>query len=324
MAESTSSGDVSYPVVNGNSPIASHIKTEVSRTGDELCDLKYSRTTPSTRTATGQPLTHYHSLLYSLLSWERPRATAVSYATVVSLIIAARFFPLLRWLFKFLYVALGFTAALEIAGKTVMSQGLASSFRPRRYYTIPKDSIEGVLEDLEQLLDFFLIEFQRIFFAENIVHTVAAFFAAFTSYWLLKILPLWGLSLIAVTIAYMGPLVYINNREEIDARIAHIQSLINAQTNEVKDLASQHTARAKVVVKQYVDEYSNKAHELVRTRRSASPEMAKVPSPQIKAEPNFSEPAVKQEDFPEAPKAEPVSESVQEPQELKPEPVLAS
>lgn len=135
---------------------------------------------------------------------------------------------------------------------------------------------------------------------------------------------MWGLSLIAVTIAYMGPLVYINNREEIDARIAHIQSLINAQANEVKDLASQHTARAKVVVKQYVDEYSNKAHELVGTRRSASPEMAKVPSPQIKAEPSSPEPAVKQEDFPEAPKAEPVSESVQEPQEPKPEPVLAS
>lgn len=54
-----------------------------------------------------------------------------------------------------------------------MSQGLASSFRPRKYYTIPKDSIEGVLEDMEQLLDFFLIEFQRILFAENIVHTVA-------------------------------------------------------------------------------------------------------------------------------------------------------
>jgi hypothetical protein len=30
-----------------------------------------------------------------------------------------------------------------------------------------------VLEDLEQLVDFFLIEFQRILFAENVLHTVA-------------------------------------------------------------------------------------------------------------------------------------------------------
>jgi hypothetical protein len=29
------------------------------------------------------------------------------------------------------------------------------------------------LEDLEQLTDFLLLEFQRILFAENVVHTVA-------------------------------------------------------------------------------------------------------------------------------------------------------
>lgn len=55
----------------------------------------------------------------------------------------------------------------------MLSQGLASSFRPRKYYTIPKETIEGVYEDLEQLLNFVLLEFQRILFAENIVHTVA-------------------------------------------------------------------------------------------------------------------------------------------------------
>ncbi|KAL2216050.1 Reticulon-domain-containing protein [Thermoascus aurantiacus ATCC 26904] len=322
MAESSSAGDVSYPVVNGISPVASHIKSEAFRTGNELRDLSYSRTARSMKTATGQPLTHYHSLLYSLLSWERPRATAASFATVVSLIFAARYLPLIRWFFKFLYLALGFTAALEIAGKTILSQGLASSFRPRKYYTIPKDTIEGVLEDLEQLVDFFLIEFQRILFAENIVHTVAAFSAAFISYWLIQILPLWGLALIGVTIAYMGPLVYINNREVIDAQIAHIQNVINTQANQVKDLASQHTAHATDLVKHYVDEYSSKAQEYMGNRRFGSPEMTKA-SPQIKAEPSPPQPAVKQEDFPEAPKAEPVSETAQEP-EPKPEAVLAS
>lgn len=32
------------------------------------------------------------------------------------------------------------------------------------------------MEDIEQLLDFVLLEFQRILFAENIVHTVAVSF----------------------------------------------------------------------------------------------------------------------------------------------------
>ena len=65
------------------------------------------------------------------------------------------------------------TAAVEIAGHVILKQGIASSFRPRRYYTIPKETHEAILEDLSQLLDFFLIEFQRILFAENVVHTVA-------------------------------------------------------------------------------------------------------------------------------------------------------
>jgi hypothetical protein len=64
------------------------------------------------------------------------------------------------------------TAAVEIAGHAILKRGIASGFRPRRYYTIPKETVEAVLEDLEQLVDFFLIEFQRILFAENVLHTV--------------------------------------------------------------------------------------------------------------------------------------------------------
>ena len=65
------------------------------------------------------------------------------------------------------------TLAAEITGRVVLSQGLAGSFRPRKYFTIPRETLEASLEDIQQLLDFFLIEFQRVLFAENIVHTVA-------------------------------------------------------------------------------------------------------------------------------------------------------
>ena len=64
-------------------------------------------------------------------------------------------------------------AAAEVAGKLVLSNGLASSFRPKKYYTIPRESLEASLEDVEQLINFFVIEFQRILFAENVVHTIA-------------------------------------------------------------------------------------------------------------------------------------------------------
>jgi hypothetical protein len=54
---------------------------------------------------------------------------------------------------------------------------LASSFRPRKYYTIPRETLEASLEDAEQFINFFVIEFQRVIFAENVLHTVAVSFS---------------------------------------------------------------------------------------------------------------------------------------------------
>lgn len=66
------------------------------------------------------------------------------------------------------------TAVLEIAGRVVFGQGFTSKFlRPRKYYTIPRETIESILEDIGQLFDFLLIEFQRTLFAENIAYTVS-------------------------------------------------------------------------------------------------------------------------------------------------------
>ena len=54
-----------------------------------------------------------------------------------------------------------------------MGTGVASSMRPRKYYKIPKETLESTLDDLEQLINFFVIEFQRILWAENVPVTVA-------------------------------------------------------------------------------------------------------------------------------------------------------
>lgn len=53
--------------------------------------------------------------------------------------------------------------------------------RPRKYFTIPKESLERLLDDVEQLINFFVIEFQRVLFAENIWATVLVCARSFTS-----------------------------------------------------------------------------------------------------------------------------------------------
>jgi hypothetical protein len=157
-----------------NGPVAESIKNQTEKTSNEISGLaNAARTPPPYTAANGQNLTHYHSFFYTLLSWEHPRATALTLASTILFIFACRYLPILRWMFKVIYLTLGVTALAEITGKFIMGKGVASSFRPRRYYKIPKETLEASLDDLEQLINFFVIEFQRILFAENPIVTIA-------------------------------------------------------------------------------------------------------------------------------------------------------
>ena len=252
--------------------------------------------------------------------------STIAYVSVVSFILACRYLPALRWTFRFLYVLLGrklpnqpihkpdhsdfvkVTAITEAVGKLVFSQGVASTFRPKRYYTIPREALEASLEDVEQLINFFVIEFQRILFAENVTVTFAACAAAFISYWLIKIVPVWGLSLIGSSVGFLGPLIYINNRELIDHHIANAQEIANAQAVQAKDLVGQHTSQYSQTVKQYAGDYTAKAQEYIGNARRPEPAVPSTPKPMTEAPVSSpgSGPKYEESDFPHAPKQAPV------------------
>ncbi|KAI9762888.1 MAG: hypothetical protein M1840_001121 [Geoglossum simile] len=301
-------------------PVAENVKAGYTNTQADFRGLANSRTTPTQPAATGQPLTAYHSFFYHLLSWRNPRATLASFATAVLTIFAFRYLNIASWVFKGLYVALGATAAAELAGKLTISHGLTSQFRPRRYYTIPRETVDSIFDELHELLNFFVLEFQRILFAENVLHTITAFFAALLGYWLIKIVPLWGLTLIATSVAFLAPLVYISNREIIDSQVQYLADVVNKQTAQVKDIAGQHTARATETAKAYASDLSSKAQQYVGSARgrSTSPEAKyaaplRTPASSASTTPSKSKstaykntssptPAYTEADFPAAPK----------------------
>lgn len=296
-----------------NGPVGQSVKAESDKTRNEFADLANSRTTPDQPAATGQPLTHYHSMFYRLLSWKNPRATAISFAAAIIFIFSARYLNVIRYIFKALYITLGITASAEAAGHLTLGKGLTSQFRPRKYYTIPKASLERLLDDVEQFINFFVIESQRIVFAENVYATGAAFFASLISYFLIKFVPLWGLALIATVTAYLGPLIYIKNKEVIDAQLEKGYQIANQQATQLKDLAAQHTGNAAKTVQGYTQQYTAKAQETINSYRgrSASPEAKKHDFP---AAPKQDLPASPKQDFPVAPQHEPiVAEEKQEP-----------
>ena len=150
-----------------------NVKDQHVKTKAEIQNIAASRTTPVTTTATNQQLTHYHSFFQSLLSWQNPRATGIAFASVVAFIFAARYLDILRYAFKFTWMTLGVTVLAEAAGKTILGSGLTSQFRPRKYYTIPKETLNSMISDLHELINFFVIESQRVVFAENLLVSAA-------------------------------------------------------------------------------------------------------------------------------------------------------
>lgn len=287
-----------------NGPVAQNVKAEGAKTRDEFADLANARTVPDQKTATGQNLTHYHSLFYRLLSWKNPRATGIAFASTIIFIFAARYLNVIRYFFKAVYVTLGATATAEVAGQLAFGRGLTSQFRPRQYFTIPKASLERLTDDLEQFINFFVIESQRIVFAENVYVTIAAFFASLISYFLIKFVPLWGLGLIATLVAYLGPLIYIKNKEVIDAQIEKGYSIANQQAKQVKELANQHAGNAVKTVQGYTQQATAKAQETVNQYRGRS-----------------TSPEVKKEKFPAAPTHDLPTASSDEEEEVEVKPI---
>lgn len=292
----------SHPVTQSvtNGPLAASLKDQSAKTSNEFSNLAASRTTPGNPTATGQQLTHYHSFFGSLLSWNSPRASGIAYLSIVSFIFAARYLNILRYGFKLTWMTLGITILAEVSGKALLSHGLTSQFRPRKYYTVPKETLDSMLGDVHELINFFVIESQRILFAENVAASVASFLGAFFSYYLIKIVPFWGMCLIATTILFISPLVYKTNQELIDHHVQNVSDIINQQTQQVKQLASHHASQATEFTKRSVGEYSAKAQEMVANARGRSLSPVATTKQPAKAETSD----YKAEDFPTAPKEE--------------------
>ncbi|GAP93468.1 putative cell lysis protein [Rosellinia necatrix] len=292
-----------------NGPVAANMKNQSAKTSAELSNLADARRTPANPAATGQPLTHYHSFFSELLSWNNPRASAIAYTSVVALILAVRYLDIIRYFFKLTWMTLAVTVLAEGTGKAILGHGLASQLRPRRYYTIPRETLDAMIGDIHELVNFFVIEAQRIVFAENVTVSSAAALSAFFSYFLAKIVPYWGLALLGITVLFMAPLIYATNQELIDHYVKEGSDMINSQTEQLRQVASERTLHATEITKQYMGDYTAKAQMMLHRGSSASPEPASKSA--VKS-------GVKETDFPQAPKRDLGSEesedsSVEEP-----------
>lgn len=282
-----------------NGPVVENIKEQSAKTQADLSNLAATRTIPTYTAATGQPLTQYHSFFYSLLSWEHPRASGIAYITSILIIFAARYLNIFRYSLKVTYVVLGITVLSEIAGKLLFSHGFTSQIRPKRYYTVSRETLNLLIGDLDELINFFVIQAQQIIFTENLAVSLAAFTSAFISYFLVKFVPIWGLSLLGTSALFLGSLAYKSNQEFIDDNLEYTSNIINEQTDRVKALISEYAAHTTKQTKALVGDYSVRAQEIITSRSPlASPRGS---AKKAKSEKLSKEPFLKSEDFPKVP-----------------------
>lgn len=99
--------------------------------------------------------------------------------------------------------------------------------------------------------------------------------------------------------------MYKTNKELIDHHVSNAQKVIGEQTEQVKQLASQHAAHAAESTKSLVGDYSSKAQELIGNARgrSVSPTAsAKLVKTEAQVKKENVPTSYKSEDFPAAPK----------------------
>lgn len=161
--------------------------------------------------------------------------------------------------------------------------------------------------------------------------------AAFISYFLVKIVPYWGLAVIATTVIFFAPLVYSTNKEFIDNQLKHAGEIVGAQTAQLRSVAQKHTEQATHVTRQYVGDYTAKAQALLKNARgnahekhqpqqeqehkeAPAPEPAPAPAPAPELKPDDF-PVPPKEDIKTAPVPAPATEPADKPEQ---EPLIAS
>lgn len=86
----------------------------------------------------------------------------------MAFILAARYLDVIRYSFKLTYMALGATVAGEVVGRMLIGNGLTSQLRPAKYRQISRETVDTMIGDVHELVNFFFIEAQRILYCENV------------------------------------------------------------------------------------------------------------------------------------------------------------
>ncbi|KAK7429827.1 hypothetical protein QQZ08_003672 [Neonectria magnoliae] len=145
--------------------------------------------------------------LYRYISWEDPVRTLGSYVIALGILFGAHYVPLTRLALKAAATALGVISATEFASRLFGPNTFLARLRPEEYKRVPESTLNATLQDIHDFVQYAVVKVQRTIFAQELDKTFAAFIGFTSLYWLIKILPPFGLAVLGLTALYIAPLV---------------------------------------------------------------------------------------------------------------------
>ncbi|KAG4262868.1 hypothetical protein FPRO03_10231 [Fusarium proliferatum] len=176
--------------------------------------------------------------LYKYISWEDPARTIGSYFAALGFMLAVHNMHLTQLVLKTMAIGLGVMSMAEFAGRSFGPNNFVSRMRPRQYKTVPESTLNATLNDIHDLIQYSVVQAQKVIFAEDLEKTFGAFVATGSLYFLIQFMTPFGIAILGLTTIYIIPLVTSPRGRGI-ARdgMARAQEISNAAVDQANSIA---------------------------------------------------------------------------------------
>lgn len=178
--------------------------------------------------------------LCALLTWKDPVATGKVFGGIVLGLVLLKV-NVINYVFYVAYLSLLVSAAAEYIGKLVTGQGFVTKYTAH-VPSYSKVLNESVLPAVGRFATSFESKIQRIIYAQDIELTLKAAGVSYILYTVTSFFSLYTLAIVSVVLAFSLPYLYVQNKDEIDAAVAHYSKLLKQKSSELTDQAHKSVA----------------------------------------------------------------------------------
>ncbi|TRX94250.1 hypothetical protein FHL15_004717 [Xylaria flabelliformis] len=181
--------------------------------------------------------------LYKYISWEDPIRTLGSYFGLLGLLYAVHYLRCTQLLLKICATALGVVSFTSLVSRSTKTDFIAH-LRPE-YKEFPETTLNATLNDIHDLVQYLVVEAQKIIYGEDLGKTFGAFISFTSLFWLMKILSPFNLEVLGLSSAYIIPLLFSSNCREVAQNAkSRAQGLVHKTAVSAESAASDGKAKA--------------------------------------------------------------------------------